>query len=57
MQRAIDQRALAPSRKDPGDLVQMLPGRSVNARWVGHAVAILVGAAAAILLLALEGAW
>ena len=38
----IDQRALAPFRKDPGDLVQMLPGRRiVTLGWVIRRLASL----------------
>lgn len=47
---------LEPFRKDPGDLVQLLPGRRVDWRPLGHVVAVAAGAAAAILLLALERA-
>lgn len=46
---------LEPFRKDPAHVVQMLPRKAINWTPVGHALAVLVGVALAVLLLAWEG--
>lgn len=46
---------LTPFRKDPGHIVQTLPGKRPDGTAVGYALAIVVGAVLAVLLLAVEG--